>query len=579
MFDEIKPRIGRIFFILFLVLIAVAFQALTPLPFKILIDNVLGKESLDTSSWLGRFLSYFNSPESLALFAILLFTLSNIMAALVEYFSKFNTKKFSKQIVANFSQRSFDGMQKMDMKHYKSQKVGDYIYRLSYDVSALGNLFEDGILPIVSNLLYLVTTIAILFLIDFNLTLISLSIVPILAFGLFVFTRRTDMATVQSEKSNSLLFSFIEEILNQLRTVQSFNRERQQSQIFGQKEEAALGDEVTIYGLGYLLDAMIGVMVGLSYGLVILFGIRDAFSGKISAGLLIAFIFYLDNLSYPLINLLNGVTVFKEQYIKFSNMLQFFNPEFSTQDKGILTTIEKPEIIFKNVTVNGSYNIPILKKVSFKIPLGKRTVLVGVSGSGKTTIVSTILRFFDLDSGQILIGGKNIMDYSVKGVREAISYLPQETILFNDTIKNNILFGNPGATFEEIQEAARRAQAEKFIESLERGYDYEVGPEGTNLSGGQRQRILLARVFIKKSAEILIFDEPISSLDVKTRKAVLESIYDFGQNKTTIIVSNILEMIEDADQVIMINEGEILHTGSGAALKESSHWAHLIFRV
>ncbi len=577
--DEVKPRAAKLGWVLVLILLAVGFRALAPLPFKILIDNVLNKEPLDKSGWLGQLLSYFSSPESLALFAVLLFTVSTIMISLSEYFSSVNTKKFSKQIVRSFSQKAFDGLQKLSMQHYKTQKVGENLYRLSYDVSALGNIFEDGILPLTSNLLYILATVVILFLIDVRLALLSVAILPILAFGLYIFNRKTNQATEQSEKSNSLLFGFIEEVLNQLRTIQSFNRQKEHSDVFGQKEDVALGNELTVFGLGYLLDVMIGVMVGLGYGLVILFGIRDVFDGRLSAGLLIAFIFYLDNLAYPLISLLTGVTAFKEQYIKFSNMAEFFKPEFYIKDKGQLTTIENPEIIFKDATIYGSRGVPILKKVSFKIPVGKRTVLVGVSGSGKTTIASTILRFFDPGEGEVLIGGKNIMDYSVQSIRETISYLPQETILFNDTIKNNIAFGNPRATFEEIEEAAKLAHAEEFIMSLAKGYDFEVGLEGTNLSGGQRQRILLARAFLKKNAQILIFDEPISSLDIKTRKAVLKSIYDFGQNKTTIIISNILEVADDADQVILINEGEILHTGKSATLKESSHLAHLIFRA
>ncbi len=577
LFDEIKPRTGKIGWVFALVLLAVGFRALAPLPFKILIDNVLNKEPLEASGWLGQFLSYLRSPESLAIFAVLLFTISNVMTSMSEYFSSINTKKFSKQIVQSFSQKAFDGLQKLSMRHYKTQKVGSYLYRLSYDVSALGNLFEDGILPLVTNLLYLLATVVILFWIDTRLALLSLVILPILAFGLYIFNRKTDWATAQSEKSNSLLFGFIEEVLNQLRTIQSFNRQKEHSKIFGQKEEVALGNEVTVFGLGYLLDVMIGVMIGLGYGLVILFGIRDVFSGQLSAGLLIAFIFYLDNLAYPLVFLLTGVTVLKEQYIKFSNMFEFFKPEFYVKDQGQLTTIANPEVVFKDVTIYGSHNMPILKKVSFKIPVGKRTVLVGVSGSGKTTIASTILRFYESDKGEVLIGGKNIMDYSVQSIREAIAYLPQEIILFNDTIKNNIAFGNPQATLEEIKTAARLAQAEEFIEALDKGYDFGVGSGGANLSGGQKQRILLARAFLKKHAQILIFDEPISSLDIKTRQAVLKSIYDFGQNKTTLIISNILEVADDADQVILIDDGEILHIGKSTTLKESSHLAHLIF--
>ena len=575
-FQEIKPRIGRLVFIIFLVFIGVGFEALTPLPFKVLIDNVLGNEPLDPASLLGRLLSFLTSREVLGFFVVLVYAASSMLSSLSDYFAGVDTKKISKELVRSFAQKAFDNLEGLAVGHYQNKQIGDYIYRLSYDVSALGNMLEAGILPLVTNFFYLTVTIAIMFFINVKLALIAISMLPILAIGLRIFNTKIDSTVNKSERSNSTLFSFIEEVLGQLKIIQAFNQEKKESRIFEQKEEVSLTDEINVYGFSLLLNLVIGLVIAVGYSVIIAYGIRSVIVGELSTGLLIVFIFYLDNLTNPLLSLLSAATTIKGDYVRVSRMIEFFTPKFRIHDTGRITEIDNTSIDFEKVSVYGDKGGPILKNASFKIPAGKTTAVVGVSGSGKTTIASLILKFMNPAEGKIMIGETNIKKYSIKSLRETISYVPQEIVLFNDTIKNNITFGRPDASIDEIKKAVHLADAERFIKDLPGGYDFGVGEMGSNLSGGQKQRLMLARAFLKTEAQILIFDEPLSSLDIKTRGQIMNNIKEFGKDKTMIIISNLLEIIKQADHVVLVNDGEVIRSGASSILREESGLSNLI---
>lgn len=573
---EIRPYLFMLVWILILILLGVGFEALAPYPFKIMIDNVLNRQEIDPATWLGKILGIFNSRESLAFIVVVTFFLFSILGSISDYFVNISTKKLNRKIINNFSKQAFTNLERLAVGYYKQKEIGDYIYRLSYDVSALGELIEAGIIPIVTNTAYLAATVTIMFFINIKLAIIALSILPLLGLSLYVFNKRIGIAAGRSEKSNSTLFGYIQEVLSQLRIVQTFNQEKRSAQSFEQKQQNSLDEELNVNGLNFMLNLLIGIIIAIGYAIVIAYGIKEVFLNEISAGLLIVFIFYLDNLTNPLLSLLTAASTFKENHVKIDRLSEFFSQKTQIHDVGKLGQIRSTGIEFHDVTILGDSNFKILNKVSFKIPENKITVIVGVSGSGKTTISSLILRFIDQSSGRVTLGDKDIKQYSIKTLRDSITYVPQEIVLFNDTIRRNINFARPGATSAEIKKAVGLAVADKFISRLPNGLDFVVGEEGSNLSGGQRQRIMLARAFLKSDAKIVVFDEPLSALDVKTREQLITNLKKFSQGKTMIIISNILETIKQADHVILINEGEILHSGSGEKLLEESHLANLI---
>lgn len=572
---EVYSHVGQLGLILFLIFLTVGLEAVSPWSFKILLDNVLGGDSLDTATYLGRFLSHFTTREALGFFIILMYCLVNMMVTVTEYLSGIITKKLNITIINNFSRKAFDNLATMAPGYYRQQEIGDYIYRLSYDVSALGSLIENGLLPLITNVLFLLTTSVILFFISKSLALVALCILLPLSLVLWICNRRLSIVSERSETANSTLFSFIQEVLSQLKIIQAFNRQKDKSVAFGHRQDTALSEELNVTGLTLLLDLLIGVVVSVGYAVVIIYGIHSVFIGSISTGLLIVFIFYLDNLTSPVMSVMSALASIQEDYVKVIRLNDFFTKKFQALDSGIKTDIFDATITFDHVTVRSSEGSMILNDVCCTIPAGKKTVIVGVSGSGKTTMINLLLRFIEPTSGRILFNKTSISDFTLDSLRAATAYVPQEIVLFNDSIKNNITFGYK-ATPHEIKTAVESAAADHFIKRLPGGFSFKVGEGGSSLSGGQRQRVMLARAFLKQSAQILILDEPISALDVKTRKIIMDNLDYTIQGKTTIIVSNIMEIIGQADHTIVLNEGKIIYNGKSKNIIDESHLTKLI---
>ncbi len=575
-YEELKPLILKVALIFVLIFLGVSLETIAPWSFKVLIDNVLGSEVLDRDTIVGGLLSFLTSRESLGFFVVLIYFASTISSSLIEYFVGVLTKKLNRQVILNFAQKAFESLERLSIGFYKKQEIGDYIYRLSYDVASLGVLLEEGLLPLVNNALFVVVTLGIMFYINTQLTLLALCILPFFILTLGIFNHRIGSASQKSETSNSALFSFIQQVLSQLKIIQAFNREKKEAATFRIVEDTSLAQELNMYGLGFAMNLLIGVVIGVGYSIIIAYGMKLVFSEVISTGLLIVFILYLDNLTQPVLSFVTGLTAIRENYVKVSRMNDFFTTSFYAANLGTVRKLSSSDITFKGVSVLTDRGFKILKNVSFTIPQGKRTVVVGVNGSGKTSIISLLMRFLEPTQGQILLGNEPLKNFELKALRDAISYVPQEIVLFDDSIKNNIAFSNQVVSMPIIRAAAKLAVAESFIAKLPDQYNFQVGEDGLNLSGGQRQRIMLARAFTKQAAKFVIMDEPLSALDVDTRTQVMQNINHFCEHKTTIIISNILEIVNQADYIIVVSYGKILHTGSPQSLLQQKKLTNLL---
>lgn len=575
-YKEIKPHRASLVTVTMLMLSIVGLEALAPWPFKFLIDNVLGTEPIGNDA-VGRILVFWlHDSVAVGFFVVFLYFITQILLSIFEFFKSITMKRVIREIVFDFSKSAFTSLETFNIGFFRKQSIGDYIYRLSYDVNALGEFFENGILPIITSTLYLIVTTIIMFLINVKLTLLSLVALPFLTIGLYFFNQRIDRATSYSERWNSAVFSYVDQALNQLRIIQAFTQEKKAAQKFNSKVYTSLESDLRMHRLNFLLNLLVGVVIALSYSIIIANGITDVHVGTITTGLLVVFIFYLDNLTNPILSLIFATSVIKQTHVRISRMNDFFATKSHTIDQGIITSVQKNSIHFKNVTLLADHDDPILKNVSFSIEENSLTVLIGVSGSGKTSIISLIPRLInDPDSGEVLIGDNNIQQYSLNALRESISYMPQDIVLFNDSIYNNIAFGSPLASKEAIVSAAKLACAHDFIQKHPGGYNFNVGEGGNFLSGGQRQRILLARTFLKP-AKIVILDEPLSFLDLETRQTVWDNIQKYAKNKTVIMVTNILDVISKADQAIVINEGKVLHDGKHSELIKHPKYFNLI---
>jgi len=567
LYGQFRTNFWKLFLILVLMLLIVALDAIAPWPFKILIDNVLSANPIDVHDKLNFLLKFFHSRELLGFFAVFAYFVSTFLLAIVGYVRSVVTKKVIKSLTTDFSKRAFNSLQSLAIGFYNKQQIGDYIYRLSYDTSALGDFFEEGIIPLFSSALYFIVTVGIMLFIDVRLTLFSLVALPFLAVGLYFFNIYTVHATKRSEFLNSATLSFIQEALTHLKIIQAFSQQHRESRTFDRKVDTLRESDVVSYRLDFLLTLLVAVIIAVSYSFIILYGIRAVFAGTLTTGLLVVFIFYLDNLINPLLSIIYSATAAQQAFVKIQRMNDFFSKRAHLHDAGSVRKITDTTIRFEHVTVIGDKGGKMLDDVSFEIEPQKRTIIFGENGSGKTSVVNLILRFINRpSSGRVFLGGIPIDHYNLKALRDAITFVPQEITLFDDTIHHNIVFGNPESSWADVRRAAKLAAADDFIRTLPGRYHYRVGEAGTLLSGGQRQRLMLARALMKKDAKILLFDETLSALDVKTRQQVIDNIYRFSRGKTTIIVSNIFDVVSAADQVIVLNKGRVIYAGASSRL-------------
>lgn len=541
----------------------VGFDMASPWPFKILIDNVLSAEPLGSGGFPQFLHTLFPSREALGFFAVFVYFLSRSSQSLFEYLHATFAHRAVRNVTASFSKSAYRNLETLAIGFYSKQKIGDYIYRLSNDVSAIGELIQDGIFQFITAVLYLGITIFIMSLIDVRLTILSVSMLPFLAFGQYVFDQHISTATKRSELRNSTVLAFIEETLNHLKIIQSFSQEKTEAKEFGHRIDVSLASDSVVSRLDLLLTLLVDMIIAISYGVVLLYGVRAVFDGAITTGLLIVFIFYIDNLTIPIQNIIYAVANTRQAYIRLMHMSDFFNIKSHLEyHQGSVHHLTGNDIRFEHVTMVGREGKKILHDVSFTIEGGKTTVIFGGSGSGKTSVVNLIMRFLDKPThGRILLGGTPIEEYDLEVIRDAITYVPQEITLFDDTIKNNIVFGSKNNTWPHLHKAARLADAEDFIQKLPGKYEFSVGEGGIFLSGGQRQRLMLARAFMKEQAEVIILDETVSALDIKSRTQVLHNVSAYAKGKTTIMVSNIFDMISAADNVIVLNHGRLLYSG------------------
>ncbi len=576
------PLRKNIFYIIIFSLFGVFFDIITPLPFKILIDNVLEKNPLTPHSFEFFLLGDIDFL-SLGFIVVFLYTASNVLAILLNYFAQILIRTVSKDVIIRFSNNTFATIERMRHAVYRKKDIGDYIYRLSYDVSAISEIFESGILPMITNSIFIVITTVILFLISPSFALLSFLLVPSMALLLYVFSKRLGVAWKKSEYSNSLLFSFIEEILGQLKNVQAYNLEEHMLTTFQKKETRSLRYEFNAYSIQFLLNLFIGILIALGYAGIITYGISLVHAGLVTAGTLVIFLFYLDNLTNPCIAFMGAYTSMKEHLVKIQRISELLEQPVLDEKTTIKDTSHplstSPSIYFKNVSFFGTNDAKILQNATFTIPKEKITVIVGANGSGKTTIISLLMGFLSPSRGSILFNNNSISNFTPEELHSMSAYVPQEIELFKGTIRENILFGDTHASPQAIKKAASMANASHFIERMPQKYSFQVGERGSKLSGGQRQRILIARAFLKSSAKIIIMDEPLSAQDITSHKILIKNIKKFTDKKTVIIVSNILDIIKIADHVIIVNKGKIIAQGKNTSILKQKHLTELLISL
>jgi ATP-binding cassette subfamily B protein len=399
--------------------------------------------------------------------------------------------------------------------------------------------------------------------INWRFTLIALSVSPVLFVFVYYFTHRIKKFSRQVRKKESELTSTVQEVFTSIRVVKAFAREDYEQERFEARSLENVETALKARSLKAKLAPMVEVIVAIGTCLVLGYGARLVMHGQLSAGVLIVFLLYLGKMYKPMRDLSKQTDTVSKATVGYERIQEVLDIESKVRDlpKARKAPKFKGQIEFDHVSFGYEAGKDVLKDISFVIEPGQIAALVGPSGTGKSTVISLIPRFYDPTSGKIKIDGRDVREYQLKSLREQISFVLQDTLLFRTSIWENIAYGKPDASRQEIEEAAKLANAHEFIEKMPEGYDTMVGERGVLLSGGQRQRIAIARAVIRDTP-ILILDEPTSGLDAASEQLVIEALDRLMKGRTTLLIAHHLGTIRHADCIFVVKDSELVERGT-----------------
>lgn len=538
-------------------------DVLEPWPIKVVIDNILQSKKLP--GWLaGPVMEIFGQDKAALLnFAVAAVAAIALVGAISSYFEKYLTTSVSQWVTHELRRTLYNHIQRLSLVEHDKAQTGDLISRVTSDIGAIQDFINSALLGIFVNVLTLIGMTAVMLYINWRFTLIALSIAPALFVVVYSFTRRIKKASHALRKKESELVSVVEEVLTSVRVVKAFAREDFEVTRFESQSLENVEKALEARGIKAKLSPIVDVMVAIGTCLVLGYGARLALAGQLSAGVLIVFLLYLGKMYKPMRELSKMTDTVSKAIVGYERIQEVLEIEARVRDlpRARRAPRFKGKIEFERVNFAYDEKSPVLKDVSFSIEPGYTAAIVGPSGTGKTTIISLIPRFYDPQSGIVKIDGTDIRNYTLKSVREQISFVLQETLLFHASVWDNIAYGKPDATPGQIMRASRQANADEFIEKLPEGYSTMIGERGATLSGGQRQRIAIARAIIRNSP-ILILDEPTSGLDSASEHAVFEALDHLKKGKTSIVIAHHLNTIRHANVIFVLQDSELVEQGS-----------------
>ncbi|GAC1700950.1 MAG: ABC transporter ATP-binding protein [Candidatus Acidiferrum sp.] len=559
----LRPHWKALTFALIAVLGETFTDVLEPWPIKIVVDNLLQHKLLP--GWIGQAVhSWFGQNQNAILnFAVAAVAAIAVVGAVSSYLEKYLTTSVSQWVAHDLRRGLYNHIQRLSLPEYDQARTGDLISRVTSDIAAVQDFVSSALLGILINILTLAGMIAVMAYINWKFTLIALSVAPALFVVVYSFTRRIKKSSRAVRKKESELTSVVQEVLTSIRVVKAFAREDYEQERFEARSLENVEAALEARSLKAKLAPIVEVIVAIGTCLVLWYGARLVIGGKLSAGVLIVFLLYLGKMYKPMRDLSKMTDTASKATVGYERIQEVLEIESQVRDlpRAKRAPKFKGKIEFDHVTFSYDGGTPILNDISFSIEPGQIAALVGPSGTGKTTVISLIPRFYDPESGQVKIDGQDIRKYTLNSLRKQISFVLQDTLLFRATIWENIAYGKPDASRQQIMEAARLANAHEFIEKMAEGYDTMVGERGISLSGGQRQRIAIARAIIRDTP-ILILDEPTSGLDAASEQSVIEALDRLMKGRTTLLIAHHLCTIRHADVIFVVKDSELVESGT-----------------
>lgn len=539
----------------FALLFSISLGLILPLVVRNLVDVVLINRNLTRLNQL-----------ALGLMAVF------IVQAIFSFAHQLSLAYVGERAIADIRIQVFSHLQRLSLKFYADHRTGEIVSRLTNDVSLLQEAITSNVVALLRQCLTLVGAAVLLFFLNWQLTLLILVGIPIITLTMVALGRRIRWAAKAVQDALAEAANVVEETTSGVRIVQSFAREAYEIGRFTAKVNDTLNAALRRARISAVLGPIIGFLAFASITLTLWFGSYQVLQGQLTAGGLVAYLVYTLMVASPIASLAGLYAQFQSALGATERVFGLLDTVPDIADRPGATPLPPVagQVTFAGVSFDYGTAVPVLKNVSFSVQPGQVVALVGPSGAGKTTLVNLIPRFYDVTAGCVLIDGCDVRDVTLSSLRDQIGIVPQETILFSDTVLANIRYGKLDATQTEIEAAAVAANAHQFIlEDLPAGYETLVGERGVKLSGGQRQRVAIARAILK-DPRILILDEATSSLDSESESLVQEALERLMNGRTSFVIAHRLSTVLNADWIVVLDKGQVVEQGTHSDLLQNS---------
>jgi ABC-type multidrug transport system fused ATPase/permease subunit len=560
----IRPYRRTLAIILIAMFVETVMSLAAPWPFKIIIDNVIGKHKM--APWAHRSLGPMLESGSrlhVAAVAALLFVVIAALGAVASYIDNYYTESVGQWVAHDLRMRMYNHLQRLSLGYYNTHQTGTILSTLTTDIQTIQGFSSSSTLNILVDMLTIVCMLGLMFWLNWDFTLIAVAVTPFLLLFVSRFKKAVKTATHEVRKEQAEIVAVVQQGLESMQVVKAFGQESTEEDLLSVVSHATVAAALKARSVKALLSPVVTVTVAGCTALVLWRGTALILAGSMTIGSLTVYLAYLSSFFKPVKDLATTTNAIAQVAVGAERVREILDTTtiIPEKDDALEPTTFEGAIELRNVAFGYDPAIPILTDVSFKIKPGEFVGIVGPTGAGKSTVVSLLPRFYDVLSGEVLIDGHDVRDYKLKPLRDQIGYVLQETVLFRGTILENIAFGRPTATRDEVIAAAKLANADEFIAHMPLGYDTLIGERGSTLSGGQRQRIGIARVMVRNSP-ILLLDEPTAALDSESEKLVIDALEKLMQGKTVIAIAHRLSTIRDASQIIVIANGVVAESGT-----------------
>lgn len=558
----VRPYKGRFVFTFMLTIALAVLSPLRPLLIQYAFDN------------------YIVTPDPDGLLVITLLIIGVLLVeAFTYYFYTYSANWLGQTVIKDIRTEIYNHINQLKLQYFDKTAIGTLVTRVVSDIETIADIFSNGILVIFGDILKLVAVVTVMFYVDWQLALIALSTIPILLVATYIFKNGIKSSFQDVRTQVSKLNAFLQEHITGMHIVQVFNREKKEMERFKVINEKHRDAHVRSVWYFSIFLPVVEILSATSLGMIVWWGSREVLQGEVSIGHLIAYILYIHMLFRPIRELADKFNTLQMGMVSSERVFRVLDTKDKIEDSGTLVSDSMDgNIEFKNVWFAYKDDEYVLKDLSFNVGKGESLALVGATGSGKTSIINLLSRFYEFEKGEILVDNENVRDYSKEFLRKNIAVVLQDVFLFSDTIYRNITLGDDSISMVTVVQAAKDFGAHEFISELPGKYEYNVMERGAMLSVGQRQLISFIRAYVHNPT-VLVLDEATSSIDTESEDIIQQALVKLMEGRTSIIIAHRLATIQKANKILVLEKGNILEIGSHQELLENDGHYRKLFEL